>query len=221
MNARRPAARSTPARIRYAHHEAGHAVISAALVDTPRLISIRRNRESAGRTVFMLSGSLTPLILTALGGYAAEHVLYGKPRSDLVGTIAAMTILTKPGSQPIPGMEGHDAYLVAKLLRVVLDHELAIEAEAQRLYELAVQAVTATWPAVQAVARTLLHDTEISRAEFEKVIAGRDIRRMVSEAIGALPGGPHVMVVPLREPPWLAISRFESSPVKSAFSGSR
>jgi hypothetical protein len=65
--------------VRTAHHEAGHAVLSAALNDMPHLVSIRAARWTAGRSIQRVVAS--PLVGTFEGieawdGYGAvQHLL--------------------------------------------------------------------------------------------------------------------------------------------------
>jgi hypothetical protein len=70
--------KSTDARIPTAHHEAGHAVLSAAINDRPEHVSIRGHEGTLGRSAQKMLGRPTCLALGLPGRFAAEHLLTGR-----------------------------------------------------------------------------------------------------------------------------------------------
>jgi hypothetical protein len=75
-------------RTRTAYHEAGHAVLSAAINDTPHHVSIRADRGTLGRSAQGMAVRPTSLAQVYLAGFAAEHLLTGgvrRSRRSLAG----------------------------------------------------------------------------------------------------------------------------------------
>ena len=62
-------------RTRTAYHEAGHAVLSAAINDRPRHVSIREAHGTLGRSGQLMFARVTSLVQVYLAGFAAEHIL--------------------------------------------------------------------------------------------------------------------------------------------------
>ena len=65
-------------RSRTAHHEAGHAVLSAAINDRPERVSVRGEGGTLGRSAQKMLGRPTSLVQVYLAGFAAEHLLTGR-----------------------------------------------------------------------------------------------------------------------------------------------
>src|ERR1700677_271282 len=65
-------------RRRTAYHEAGHAVLSAAINDRPEHVSIRGHDGTLGRTTQKMLVRPTSLAQVYLAGFAAEHLLTGR-----------------------------------------------------------------------------------------------------------------------------------------------
>lgn len=65
---------SVSSRTRTAHHEAGHAVLSAAINDMPLHASIRAAHRTLGRTAQRMFARPTSLAQLYLAGFAAEHL---------------------------------------------------------------------------------------------------------------------------------------------------
>ena len=70
-------------RTRTAYHEAGHAVLSAAINDTPELVSIREEHATLGRTRQRMFARPTLLVQVHLAGFAAEHLHTGRRSRQL------------------------------------------------------------------------------------------------------------------------------------------
>src|SRR5688572_7518420 len=72
---------STPPRMnrrRLAYHEAGHAVLSAAINDAPHFVSIRPTGQSLGRMRRRTDAGPAAMVQVHLAGYAAESILTGR-----------------------------------------------------------------------------------------------------------------------------------------------
>lgn len=69
-------------RTRTAYHEAGHAVLSAAINDAPHIVSIRPHGDTLGRTGQKMFARPQVLVQVHLAGVAAEHILIGSRPQD-------------------------------------------------------------------------------------------------------------------------------------------
>src|SRR5262245_59879633 len=87
-----------PMRTRIAHHEAGHAVLSAAIGDAPDLVSIRQEDKSLGRARYRFDRSLESRVQIHLAGFAAEELLKGCRSKQFIGSELSLSIaaLTNP-----------------------------------------------------------------------------------------------------------------------------
>ncbi len=84
-------------RRRTAYHEAGHAVLSAAINDKPHHVSIRAAHGTLGRTGQKMFAGPTSLAQVYLAGFAAEHLLSGRrPRQYTIETGLAILAHTDP-----------------------------------------------------------------------------------------------------------------------------
>jgi ATP-dependent Zn protease len=166
-------------RKRIAIHEAGHAVLGAALNETPHHVSIRDAEGTLGRTGQKRTASAASLAQVYLAGFAAEHIATGKrPRSYVIET--GLGILAHTDSdlvETIEGVEASDGYgAVREILRTgVRPVEEDLRRELDRLYEIARESVSAVWPSVKALAEALLVREELDRAGIDEVIRGHDI----------------------------------------------
>lgn len=185
--------RSVDRRTRTAHHEAGHAVLSAAINDAPRLVSIKGNGESLGRTQQGMFGRPEVLVQVHLAGFAAEHQLTGRRSLHLTrGLGFAILPLTRPELSTMAsemGLEGRDEYkAVETILAMGCEREAdAIKHQVERFYEATRASLEAVWPAVSAVAKALLMEGELDRDRFFEAMGGTDIYgpvRTVQEAHG-------------------------------------
>jgi hypothetical protein len=83
MAARKPRAlaskpKAVNLRTQVAYHEAGHAVLSAAIANKPRHVSIRPEGTTLGRSGARASVYPTSRVQIDLAGLAAEHLLTGR-----------------------------------------------------------------------------------------------------------------------------------------------
>lgn len=161
-------------RTRTAYHEGGHAVLSAAINDTPRHVSIRPNDDTLGRSGARMSARSTSLVQVHLAGFAAEHVLMSRrPRQldEEVG-FALVSRSDEALRKAFVGSEHHDGYrAVQEVLRMgAYEDDEAIKREVDRFYEIARGSLSAVWAAVTAMASALLEREELDREDVEKVL---------------------------------------------------
>src|ERR1700689_394619 len=95
------------ARIRTAHHEAGHAVLSVAINDHPEHVSIRGHRGTLGRSAQKMLGRPTSLAQVYLAGFAAEHLLTGR-RPQAFGVEVGLGVLAHLDRKLVDTIEGVD-----------------------------------------------------------------------------------------------------------------
>jgi hypothetical protein len=164
---------------RTAHHEAGHAVLSAAINDTPRHVSIKPNWNTLGRSGARVSARSTSLVQVHLAGFAAEHLLTGsRPRQlDQEVGFAILSHAHLALRDAFAGSEHHDGCrAVQEVLRmgVPADGD-EIKREVERFYEVAKRSLAAVWPAVKALAKALLEHEELDREGVEKALGPFDL----------------------------------------------
>lgn len=161
-------------RTRTAYHESGHAVLSAAINDTPRHVSIRPNGDTLGRSGARMSARSTSLVQVHLAGFAAEHVLTGRRPRQLDQEIGFALIARSDVAlrKAFAGSEHHDGYrAVQEVLGMgTYEDDDAIKGEVDRFYEIARESLSAVWPAVGAMANALLEREELDREDVEKVL---------------------------------------------------
>jgi hypothetical protein len=189
--------RTPSARVRVAYHEAGHAVLSAAINDTPRHVSIRGNAETFGRSRVMRCARPTTLVQVALAGFAAEHLLTGRRSCHLDREIgfAILTHFDPVLGAAFDGTMSRDGTLaVQDVLRTGCreTHE-DIRVEVDRLYEVARESLACVWPAVNSVASALLERDELDRSAVDAALAAFDLVKPVfgvqrAHGLLALPG---------------------------------
>lgn len=172
MATRKP--RTVDARTRTAYHESGHAVLSAAINDTPRHVSIKPNGNTLGRSGARMSARSTSLVQVHLAGFAAEHLLTSRRPRQLDQEIGfALIARSDVGLQTaFAGSEHHDGYrAVQEALRMgVYEDDEAIKREVDRFYEIARESLSAVWPALKAMAMELLEHEELDREGVENVL---------------------------------------------------
>lgn len=176
----KPSSRSVHKRTRTAHHEAGHAVLSAAINDAPHLVSIRANGESLGRSRYRMEGRPQMLVQVHLAGFAAEEILNGRRPRQFAGPELGFSVLalTEPRFASVAAdLKGCDQYLAVQevLAMGCARTSEAVRADIERFYGIAKAALAAAWPAVLALAKALLRDSELDSAGFFTAIRGHDI----------------------------------------------
>jgi ATP-dependent Zn protease len=175
--------KSVSKRMSTAYHEAGHAVLSAAINDSPRLVSIRESDNSLGRNQYRMEGRPVVRMQVHLAGFAAEELLKGHRPRRFSGHELGLSVLaaTDPSlasaADVDPGMKSSDQYMaVQELLAMGCTRtEDAINTEIERFYAIAKESLAAVWPAVVAVAKALLKHSELDSEGFFTAIQGQDI----------------------------------------------
>ena len=177
--------RSVSAQVRLAHHEAGHAVLSAAINDSPRLVSIKRHGESLGRTQRGSFARPEVMVQVHLAGFAAEHELTGRRPPQLKADLGfAILSLINAAHGPLAtelDLVGRDEYLaVQEVLAMACALEPdAIRSEIDRFYEAARASLVAVWPIVRSVAAALLKHEELNRGQLFKAMDGLELYKPV------------------------------------------
>jgi ATP-dependent Zn protease len=178
---RRSASRSAAIdpQARTAFHEAGHAVLSAAINDKPDHVSIRGEHGTLGRSSQKMFARPTSLAQVYLAGFAAEHIATGRrPKQYDIETGLGILAVTDPAlTEAFEGVPTSDGFgAVEQVLRTgVRAVEGELRGEVDRLYELARKSLSAVWPAVTSVAEALLVHEEIDRDGIERAIGDKDI----------------------------------------------
>jgi hypothetical protein len=186
--------KSVAPRTRTAFHEAGHAVLSAALSDVPAYVSIRPEGNTLGRSGARLSSWPAARVQVHLAGFAAEHLVTGRrPRQldkELTFAIVARGDPKLRASFTGGGdFDGHRAMEGVLKLHASLTDD-ALRAELDRHYEGAKASLAVVWPAVRRVAAALLAHDELDRAGVEAAVGDADLRTAVlavQRARGLLP----------------------------------
>lgn len=147
-----------------AYHEAGHAVLSAAINDAPRHVSILVRGETLGRSSQKMMARPSVLVQVYVAGFAAEHLLTGRRPRQLVQEVG-FAILSRDDPElrnAFAGSDERDGYLAVEgVLRIaVLSTDEDITREVDRFYDATRRSLATVWPAVQAVARALLKHEE-------------------------------------------------------------
>jgi ATP-dependent Zn protease len=166
-------------RSRTAHHEAGHAVLSAAINDRPERVSVRDEGGTLGRCAQKMLVRPTSLAQVYLAGFAAEHLLTGRrPRGfDVEVGLGVLAHLDPTLVNTMEGIKATDGYgAVHQVLRSgSREVEDDIRSEVERLYEVARKSLRAVWPSVRAVAEALLEYEELDRAGLDRALGEADI----------------------------------------------
>lgn len=171
--------RSVNARTRTAYHEAGHAVLSAAIADGPQHVSIRPEGLTLGRSGARMSARPTSRVQVHLAGFAAEHILTGRRSRQLAQQVgfALLSYLDPKLGEAFAGTEHHDGHRAVQEVLTMgqfgTDDE--IRREVERFYEIAKESLSSVWPAVQALAKALLKHEELDREGVDAVLGGIDI----------------------------------------------
>jgi len=169
-----------PKRKRIAHHEAGHAVLSAAIGDSPHLVSIRQEGASLGRARYRFAERTEWRVQVHLAGFAAEELLKGVRSKQYYGSDLGLSIaaLTDERFRDMgEGLETSDQFLAVQDIISLGEATTrdAIAAELERFYLAAKESLSAIWPVVQSVAKALMSHTEIDDQGFRAAIGARDI----------------------------------------------
>lgn len=166
-------------RTRTAFHEAGHAVLSAALGHNPQHVSIRPDERTLGRSGARMSSRATSRVQVHLAGYAAEHVLTGRrPRQlDQDVGFALLARLDRGLRDAFVELDGRDGQrAVDDVLRTgVFAGDDEIRREVDRFYEITRESLSAVWSSVKHLAAALLEREELDREAVDAVIGDVDV----------------------------------------------
>jgi hypothetical protein len=166
-------------RVLTAYHEAGHAVLSAAINDRPHHVSIKAKGRTLGRSGARMAASPTSLAQVHLAGFAAEHLLQGR-RPRRLDEEVRFAIVARNDRALVNAFEGAEDRDGHRAVQAVLATGVSwtddeIEREVDRLYEVARESLGTVWPAVKAVAKALLKHEELDRDAFDEAIGALDI----------------------------------------------
>ncbi len=166
-------------RTRTAYHEAGHAVLSAAINDKPHHVSIRGEHGTLGRSGQKMFARPTSLAQVYLAGFAAEHIATGRrPRQYNEETGLGILAHTDPAvAETFKDVETCDGFgAVQEVLRTgVRPVEDELRGEVDRLYEVARESLAMVWPSVKALVEVLLEREEVDRDAIDEAIGDADI----------------------------------------------
>jgi hypothetical protein len=170
-------------RTKVAYHEAGHAVLSAAIANKPRHVSIRPEGTTLGRSGARASVRPTTRVQEDLAGFAAEHLLTGRrPRQvdEDVG-FAIIARLDPEMSEAFVGSEDRDGYCaVQEVLGMVgFEADDEIKREVDRFYDIARESLSVVWRTVEGVAQALLRYKELDRDRLNEALGDADIHAPV------------------------------------------
>jgi len=175
----RARAKSVDERTRTAYHEAGHAVLSAAVSDVPEHVSIRPDGNTLGRSGARLSHWPAARVEVHLAGFAAEHLVTRRRPRQLDKEIG-FAIVARRDPELLASFVGSgdfDGHRAAEdVLRMhasLTDDEL--RAALDRHYDGARESLAAVWPAVRSVADALLAREELDRAGVMAAIGDLDV----------------------------------------------
>jgi hypothetical protein len=148
-----------------AYHEAGHAVLSAAINDAPKLVSIRARGETLGHSTQKMMARPSVLVQVLLARFAAEHLLTRRRPRQLDQEVG-FAVLSRDDPElraAFACSDERDGYrAVEEVLRMaVLDTDESIKREVNRFYDVTRQSLGSVWPAVQSVAKALLTHEEL------------------------------------------------------------
>ena len=167
------------ARTRLAFHEAGHAVLSAAINDAPRVVSIRPLGNTLGRSGQRMLARPSVLVQLHVAGFAAEHLLTRR-RPRQFDQELGFAILSRDDPELRLAFEGsheRDGYrAVREVLRMAALHtDDEIRREVEWFYDVARASLAAVWSAVRGVANALLEHEELDRDGVFDAIGGSDV----------------------------------------------
>ncbi len=158
---------------RTAYHEAGHAVVAAAIGDRLHYVSIRRDGGRLGVTMYRHPfTSIATAVQVFLAGHAAEEVLTGRLPRQLDVDLGVAPILAGRGDPMLADVEHSDGWLAVRALLEGGCARAEVRAEAERLYGAAQQSLIAVWSTVDAVAMALLRKGLLDAKGVDSVITG-------------------------------------------------
>ncbi len=179
MTGRKRGDSSVSARTRTAFHEAGHAVLSAAIANPPEHVTIQANGHTLGRSGARMSARPTARVQVHLAGFAAEHLLTGRRPRQLDQEIgfSLLARLDPALGDAYAGSEVRDGHrAVEEVFRLgTYEDDDAVRREVDRFYEVARKSLSVVWPSVKAVAKALLRDDDMDRRGFDEALGEADL----------------------------------------------
>ena len=175
--------KSISARTRLAYHEAGHAVLSAAIGNTPDHVSIRAKGHTLGRSGARMSVRPTSRVQVHLAGFAAEHVLTGRRPRHLheeigFGLLARLDPELRAAFEHSEDRDGYRA--VEEVLNMgVFESDDEIKREVERFYDIVRESLSAAWETVRSVAKALLTHEELDRDAVDEALGVGDLYTLV------------------------------------------
>lgn len=174
--------KSVPRRTLTAYHEAGHAVLGAAIGDSPTYITIKPNGPNLGRSDQKMLGRSEVLVQVYLAGYAAEELLTGRRSRQFERQPGFAILATDPKlatlAKDCHGTDELDAVRTLLATGCTGDDE-AIRAEVERFYVAARESLAAVWAVVEGVAKALLRRGELDGDGLFEAMGGGDIYQPV------------------------------------------
>ena len=158
-------------------------MLSAALNDTPRIVSIRSLGNTLGRSAQRLLAPPSVLVQIHVAGFAAEHLLTRR-RARQFDRELGFAILSRDDAAlrlAFEGSDEHDGYrAVREVSKMAVFHTAdEIQREVERFYEASRESLAAVWPAVRRVAGALLKHEELDSDGVLAAIGGDDIHAAV------------------------------------------
>ncbi|MEI9937893.1 MAG: hypothetical protein WDO69_11805 [Pseudomonadota bacterium] len=186
-----------------AHHEAGHAVLSAAINEAPQLVSIAEDATSLGHTTQRMVARPSALAQVYLAGFAAEHLLTGRRPRQLDQEIGFSMLARQDPKllEAFNGSEQHDGHrAVTEVLRFANPRsDSETFSEINRLYDASRESLSSVWTVVRRVAGALAEAGSLNRDQLFAVIGCFDIYGPVS-AVQAREESPSVRLMRARSP---------------------
>ena len=169
-------------RTRLAYHEAGHAVLSAAIANPPDIISIRTVGHTLGHNGLRLSNRLAARIQVHLAGFAAEHLFTGRRPRQLHHEVG-LALLGRIDPSLVEEFEHRDERdgfrAVEDILRTAMLDDDEVWREIDQFYSYTRESLAAAWMAVEKVAKALLKREELDRAAFDELTETIDLYALV------------------------------------------
>lgn len=150
-------------------------MLSCAIHETPRLVSIRQGDRVLGRTMVTRSGRPNALGQVYLAGFAGEHLLTGRRPPQLRAQVNVTFLhLVDPELVAAQRPWETDGFLaVMEVLRMGLcRHPDEVRSGIERLYQAALASLYELHPAVHLVAGTLLAKDELRPRAFRALVRG-------------------------------------------------
>ena len=170
-------------------------VLSSAISDRPRYVTIRPQGNTLGRSRALGSPRPTSRVQVHLAGFAAEHLLTDRRPRQFDREVGFAIIARQypsvgeafEGRAECDGCRAVDEVLKMSILTTPDD----IRTEIDRFYKASLRSLAAVWSSVDAVAVALLDQEELDRHGVDVAIGDTDIYQpvfAVQHDLGLLPG---------------------------------